>query len=181
MQSNWSQDKYIKASRYAAEAHQGQTVPGTELPYLLHLNLASMEVIAALLTGNQYDADLAVQCALLHDVLEDTATTYKQIEQEFGVRIADGVLALSKDENLDKSLRLSDSLKRIRQQPHEVWMVKMADRITNLQPPPPNWTKARAAQYREEALEIHGALKDANEMLAAWLLAKIESYKAFIE
>lgn len=36
-QPNWSQETYLKACRFAAEAHQGQRFPGTELPYLYHL------------------------------------------------------------------------------------------------------------------------------------------------
>lgn len=43
---NWSQDSYIKACRFAAEAHQGQCVPGTELPYLVHLSMVSMEALS---------------------------------------------------------------------------------------------------------------------------------------
>ncbi|MCB0164701.1 MAG: hypothetical protein KDI79_10760 [Anaerolineae bacterium] len=30
MQNNWQQSEYIKAYRFAAQAHQGQTVPGTD-------------------------------------------------------------------------------------------------------------------------------------------------------
>jgi (p)ppGpp synthase/HD superfamily hydrolase len=90
-------------------------------------------------------------------------------------------LALSKDKTLAEPLQMNDSLRRIRQQPKEVWMVKLADRITNLQPPPSYWTKARAKQYREEALAIYAALKEANEALASRLLTKIEKYKVFVE
>jgi len=47
-----------------------------------------------------------------------------------------GVSALSKDEAVPKEKELEDSLHRIREQPAEILMVKLADRITNLQPPP---------------------------------------------
>lgn len=30
MQNNWQQSEYIKAYRFAAQAHQGQTVTGTD-------------------------------------------------------------------------------------------------------------------------------------------------------
>ena len=45
--------------------------------------------------------------------------------------IGDGILALSKDKTLDKPLQFADNLRRIRQQPQEVWIVKLADRVTN--------------------------------------------------
>ncbi len=44
----------------------------------------------------------AAQVALLHDTIEDTATTYDEIKEIFSEKIADAVLALSKDSNLPK-------------------------------------------------------------------------------
>ncbi|MCU0491616.1 MAG: HD domain-containing protein [Chloroflexaceae bacterium] len=177
----WSQETYLKASRFAAQAHRGQLVPGTELPYLLHLSMVSMEVIAALQGDARFDGELALQCAWLHDTLEDTAISYATLAQEFSPQIADGVSALTKDSRLAKPLQMTDSLRRIKLQPPEVAMVKLADRITNLQRPPAHWTKAKTGQYRDEALEIYHALKDANAFLAARLLAKIEAYAVFVE
>jgi len=180
MQNNWSQDSYIKAYRFAAQAHREQKVPGTDFPYIMHLSFVCMEVIAALHREHEHDANLAVHCALLHDVIEDTDATYEQVQASFGDAVANGVLALSKDHTLAKPLQLADSLDRVEQQPYAVWMVKLADRITNLQPPPPHWTIEKMAHYREEAKQIHHALKDASPFLAARLLEKIETYKAFI-
>ena len=132
--TSWSQESYIKAYKFAAAAHQGQTVPGPQgLPYIMHLSFVSMEVIASLAEERGRDENLAVQSALLHDILEDTATTYAQVAEQFGVAVADGVLALTKDATLPKAGQMADSLHRIRQQPPEISMVKLADRITNLQ------------------------------------------------
>ena len=180
MNNNWQQDKYVKACKFAAQAHNGQLVPGTDLPYLVHLSLVSMEIIAAIGTDDRYDADLAMQCAWLHDTIEDTETSYDDIVENFGVAVADGVLALTKNNSLPKSEQMGDSLRRIRLQPKEVWVVKLADRITNLQPPPSKWSQEKIANYRIEALLIYEELKDANEMLADRLLAKAQEYKAFI-
>jgi (p)ppGpp synthase/HD superfamily hydrolase len=180
MGHSWSQDDYARAYRFAAQAHQGQTVPGTDLPYIMHLSFVSMEVIAALGAEPGRDGNLAVQCALLHDVIEDTDVTFDQVEAAFGNAVAQGVLALSKDETLEKSRQMQDSLRRIQQQPREVWMVKLADRISNLAPPPYYWTKEKIARYREEATEIYDALHSASRFLAARLLDKIEAYKAYL-
>jgi (p)ppGpp synthase/HD superfamily hydrolase len=176
MPSNWSQELYIKAYRFAAQAHQGQIYPGTGLPYIMHLSFASMEILGALSVESGHDGDLAVQCALLHDSIEDTAATYADLASIFGIKVADGVQALSKDPALEKSQQLTDSLQRIRAQPTEIWMVKLADRISNLQPPPPHWTQAKIIRYRDEAIEIHTALKDASPFMALRLAEKIENY-----
>jgi (p)ppGpp synthase/HD superfamily hydrolase len=175
-QANWSQDAYIKAYRFAAQAHQGQTVPGTDLPYLMHLSFVSMEVIAALQVEPGRDGDLAVQCALLHDTLEDTPVTYAEVFREFGPRVAAGVLALTKNADLPKEHQMGDSLRRIAQQPREVGMVKLADRVTNLQPPPAYWTAQKIEAYRAEAEQILAALGVSSPSLAARLKAKIAAY-----
>lgn len=177
MASDWNRELYIKACSFAAQAHLGQLIPSSELPYLLHLNLVSMEIIAALSAEAGHDGDLAVQCALLHDTIEDTDTTYQQIATIFGDKVADGVAALSKNPDLEKSQQLAHSLDRIASQPNEIWMVKLADRITNLQPPPRHWDRAKIRHYRDEAIEIHTRLHAASPFLAARLAEKIENYQ----
>lgn len=176
----WSQDLVARAWRFAAGAHLGQTLPGTDLPYSVHVALVCMEVMAALRSRPGYDEDLAVACALLHDVVEDTPASVEEVRAAFGAAVAAGVLALSKDASLPRDERMADSLRRIREQPREVWMVKLADRITNLAPPPPHWTPARIAAYRDEAGEILRALGEASPLLAERLAQKIKEYAAFL-
>lgn len=132
----WSQEKYICGYRFAAQAHREQLYPGTGLPYITHISLVSMEVIAALTVEQVKNPDLAVQCALLHDVIEDMNVTYEKIREDFGEDVAIGVCALTKSNDIKEEYRLADSLKRVQNQSTEVWMVKLADRITNLQSPP---------------------------------------------
>ena len=73
-------------------------------------------------------------------------------------------------------LQMVDSLERIKKQPREIWMVKMADRITNLQPPPKLWKSEKISRYREEALQIHQSLKSGSDYLASRLQEKIKRY-----
>jgi guanosine-3',5'-bis(diphosphate) 3'-pyrophosphohydrolase len=177
----WSQENYIKAYKFAAKAHQGQKIPGSEIPYIMHLSFVSMEVIAAISVEKEHDGDLAIQCAILHDTIEDTDTSFEEIKTEFGELVANGVLALTKNISLEKHLQMSDSLCRIKEQPPEIWMVKLADRISNLQAPPHYWTQEKIIRYREEGIEIYQALQDASPFLASRLASKIEDYKVFIK
>ena len=129
MGGNWSQEKYIQALRFAAEKHNKQILPGTDWPYLVHLSFVSMEVFYALYAEPDADGDLAVQCALLHDTLEDTDATYEEVTDKFGKKVADGVMSLTKNNEIsDKKERMYDSITRIKKQPGEIWMVKMAER-----------------------------------------------------
>jgi (p)ppGpp synthase/HD superfamily hydrolase len=179
MQSLWSPENYITAYWFAARAHGDQPVPGTKISYLMHISFVCMEIMTALTLEPGHNGDLATQCALLHDVIEDTGITYDQVEATFGKSVADGVLALSKNKHIAKSQQMAECLGRIRLQPAEVGMVKLADRITNLQPPPVDWPLEKIKRYRAEAFEIYSALKDTSPVLASRLAMKIEDYAAF--
>lgn len=179
--TSWSAETYTQTYWFAAEAHQGGQIKGSTLPYIVHPSLVAMEVIAALRSEPGHDEELAVQCALLHDVLEDTAVTFEQVRKRFGEVVAAGVLALSKDEAVPKEQQISDSLRRIQQQPDEIWMVKLADRISNLIPPPADWTPERIHHYWQDAHEIHAALQQASPYLAQRLASKIDAYRRFLQ
>ncbi len=177
MPPSWDQEKYVVAYRCAADAHRTQTVTSRpDLPYIIHPSLVSMEVMAALQAESGLDGNLALQCALLHDVVEDTDISANEIQARFGKSVAMGVMALSKDKSLDPSDRMADCLRRIRKQPREVWIVKLADRITNLQPPPGDWTQQKIEDYRLESVQILDALGEASSLLANRLREKIRTY-----
>lgn len=154
----WSQDLYSKAWAFACHAHHGQTMLCGTLPYVNHIANVTMELIAALARHSDIDAeqqDLGIQAALLHDVIEDTPTTYDQIERHFGASVAAAVLALTKNPALpSKQAQMKDSLLRIRHQPRVVWMVKLADRIVNLSQAPAAWTQERCLAYSKEGQMI---------------------------
>jgi (p)ppGpp synthase/HD superfamily hydrolase len=182
MTTTWNQDDYLLAWNFAALAHEGQTYKtskhGVQVAYINHIGSVAMEVIWALSENrSQYNGNLAIQCALLHDVLEDTATTYEDIQNHFGKAVADGVLALTKNSKLlPKKNQTADSISRIQEQPKEIWMVKLADRITNLAPPPFHWTNDKISSYKEGSMFILESLKDADKNLADRLSSRIEKY-----
>ncbi len=185
MSTLWSQDLFIKAWEYASIAHHGQTystpVAEMRLDYLTHIGAVAMELMHGLAVDQQsLDFDYALQCALLHDVLEDTPRTYPELAAEFGTKIAEGVAALSKNTDLPRTAQMLDSLKRIQQQPKEVWVVKLADRINNLSAPPAHWTVERKLAYRAEAQVIYDHLHPAHTLLAARLQQKITEYAQYL-
>ncbi|AXH10162.1 phosphohydrolase [Malaciobacter halophilus] len=178
----FSQEEYLKALRFAAKAHKEQKTP-YGLPYLTHVTSVAMEVIHASIESKLDDdkANKAISCALLHDVLEDTDMTFDDIFNEFGLDIAEGVEALSKYESLPKKQQMQDSLNRILEQPYEIQLVKLADRITNLQKPPKDWDNEKKKAYLKEAKFILSCLKNSNLYLSARLEKKIEDYNQYID
>jgi (p)ppGpp synthase/HD superfamily hydrolase len=178
----WDREKYIKAWNFSSLHHSGQKYGSSKqdlyIDYLTHIGMVCMEIIWALQNSNEeYNADLAIQCAILHDIIEDTEIGYTEILSKFGKPVADGVLALSKNGELEtKDLQMKDSLNRIKLQPREIWMVKMADRISNLNEAPFYWDNEKILKYRYEAQLIHDSLSTANSILAQRLKLKINEY-----
>jgi (p)ppGpp synthase/HD superfamily hydrolase len=175
----FSPTAYVDALHFAAAAHRDQRFPGKDLPYLVHVVAVAAEVIAALPDEAPDRPDLAVQCALLHDTVEDTDASLDELAARFGPDVAAGVDALSKRASLPKDRQMDDSIDRILAQPREIALVKLADRITNLAEPPPYWTVEKRSAYRAEAEHLVARLGGSSRRLADRLRARIVEYRAW--
>lgn len=171
---------YQRALWFATQAHNKQTYPsGDGLPYIAHPVAVAAEVIGQWCALPNFDLDLAMCCALLHDVIEDTATPAQAIELQFGQAVVQGVQALSKNTDLPKAAQMNDSLQRILAQPAEIAVVKMADRICNLNAPPTYWTTEKRKNYQAEAKLILQKLGTQHTATAEKLALRIEAYSQY--
>ncbi len=179
----FSQENYIEVLNFAAIAHGEQKTP-KDLPYIAHITCVAMEVINACEKSSldEEKANLAISCALLHDVIEDANITYDELYMKFGEKVANGVEALTKDKTLaSKQEQMKDSIERLLTQPYEVQMVKLADRITNLGIPPKHWDNEKIKKYQKEAGFILSCLCNSNIYLSKRLKEKIENYNNYIK
>lgn len=174
------QSSYQKAISFAAQKHAGQTITGTDMPYLVHVCNVAMEILIASQYTPEFNVIDAVQVALLHDTIEDTDTSYEELSKAFSEEIATAVLALTKNEDLPKAEQMPDSLSRIRALPKEIWAVKLADRITNLQKPPELWNASKKSLYLNEAVSIATYLEGGNPFLEKRISELIQSYKTYL-
>ncbi len=87
--------KIEKAISFAVTAHKGAKRKGKDRPYILH-PIEVMSIVA----GMTEDEDV-IAAAVLHDTVEDTTVTAADIEQEFGPRIMELVVAESEDKMPD--------------------------------------------------------------------------------
>lgn len=78
-----------RAFEFARQAHRGQTRKSGE-PYIVH-----PIAVAQTLARMQMDAE-TLAAALMHDVIEDTPITYREMEAEFGTEVAQLVLGVTK-------------------------------------------------------------------------------------
>lgn len=179
-QELFSVDIYKEVLAFALKAHKEQKTP-EGLPYSFHIVSVATEVINSLLQHSiSYDeANIAIACALLHDVNEDTDTRVTAALNISNIEtVIAGVRALTKDTTLpSKQEQMQDSLARLKLQAKCVQMVKLADRITNLAPAPNYWNNDKRQAYVDEAKQILSALKDSNTYLASKLQTKIDNYK----
>ena len=86
----------IRAMAFALEAHTGQLYAGK--PYSYHLGQVAANVKIRMAGDSLLDTYLAV--AWLHDTMEDCGITFKQIQDEFGLTIADSVQRLTKTKGM---------------------------------------------------------------------------------
>ncbi|WP_457749131.1 HD domain-containing protein [Sulfurimonas sp.] len=180
LQELYSTAVYKNALAFALKAHGEQKTPDG-LPYAFHIVSVANEIINSLSMHKiPYDeANVAISCALLHDVHEDTQERVSKytVKLPHIDSIVWGVEALTKDTSLpNKVKQMSKSLKALQNQPKCVQMVKLADRITNLAPAPLFWNRAKRKAYVEEAKQILKALSGANLYLEQKLQNKIENY-----
>lgn len=167
------------ALHFATIAHGNQVRKGNEhIPYIFHCVDVANEVIyySGLPTA---ELEVASVIALLHDTVEDTAVTVAHVRDQFGDGIADGVAALSKNDEVpdgeggSKHEQLVENLERIKASPLLVQAVKLADRVSNLKSFPAMWSREKVAHYLDESALIARELGSASEGLHARLVSRI--------
>ena len=146
-----------------------------ELPYYHHCYIVAD--IVKNYAENNINKSFAEILAYLHDSIEDTKITYDFLQNNFNKEIADGVFALTKNSNLPHDQQIIDSLNRIKKQPKEVAIVKMADRICNLKKIPDFWSDQKCENYLVESKLILNELGFASKNLQNLLTDSITNYK----
>ena len=108
-------------------------------------------------TSDDTDTDLLI-AAILHDVVEDTPTSYENIAAKFGERVAQIVRENSDDMSLPKADRRRVRIARMPLKSKEARLVKMADVISNLRAiavsPPAGWPAERKLGYLEGCRQL---------------------------
>lgn len=173
----WDSKLASDAIVFAEQKHDGQKMKYPEnVSYSAHIFGVTMLAVKYASQMKNVNMDLLVCTAVLHDTLEDTSATFKEIEKVFGKQIAEGVLALTKNEKLEKEKQMADCIERIKKQPKEVAIVKMADRMFNIRCRVPSWDNEKQEVYKAEAKFICESLGDANPKMKKDFETLIENY-----
>ena len=118
-----------EAADLAARRHSGMQRKGRHNePYINHLaevaNLLSIATEGA-------DAEL-VAAGWLHDTIEDTETTHRELAEKFGERVAALVVEVTDDMTLPKEERRRRQVVDAPKKSPEAKLIKIADKISNI-------------------------------------------------
>lgn len=153
------EDALNRAYVYAMQKHGAQTRASGD-PYFSH----PVEVAYKL---TQYRLDTAsIITALLHDTVEDTDATLDEIEELFGKEIrsmVDGVTKLNRLEIKQESSKQAENFRKLvlaMAQDLRVLMVKLADRLHNMETLHYIEKPEKRQRIARETLEIYAALAE---------------------
>jgi GTP pyrophosphokinase len=151
---NADEDLLNRAYVYAMKAHGAQKRASGD-PYFSH----PLEV-AAILTDLKLD-DATIVAAVLHDTIEDTASTREEIDNIFGKEIGALVEGLTKLKRLDLVSKPAQQAENFRKlllaiaDDVRVLLVKLADRLHNMRTL--NFMPAeKRTRIAQETLDIYG-------------------------
>ena len=164
------EDLLRRAYAYGAEMHEGQTRHSGD-PYFTH-----PVAVAAILTEMQLD-DATIVTALLHDTIEDTPSTHRDLTEKFGRDIANLVDGVTKLTNLQLSSTETKQAENFRKlfmamaRDLRVILVKLADRLHNMRTIK-SMRADKQVQKARETMEIYAPL--AGRMGMQWMREELE-------
>ena len=111
---------------FVNKAHKGQLRKGTDIDYVSH----PMEVMQ-ILTAMRADDNLII-AGVLHETVENTDVTLKDIEEKFGSEVASLVAHYNEDKAKEWHERKSDVIDSLRKSDRRIKMMVLADKVSNL-------------------------------------------------
>ena len=120
------------AARAAKIWHHGQVRKFTGEPYFHHLvEVAGLTAMAAVQPEWGVTQVDMLRVAYLHDSVEDTAATIEELQDMFGLTVAQGVKWLTNTETGNRATRKALAAVRLSQAPGWAQTIKCADIIAN--------------------------------------------------
>ncbi len=154
---------YWNAISYAFVKYGNLKRKAKEIPYVVHPIRITTILHAA--GFNEFDNEDLMIAALFHDLLEDTETNLKELEDQFGKGVGEITVELTKPEGTkgrEKDKWLEDFINKSK----KAKIIKLADRIDNLMDMRDVWDAEKQASYTNQAKIILKSCGDANKQLA---------------
>ena len=156
--------KFVEALEFAADKHKFQRRKGyLKIPYINH----PVKVCKILVECGESDIDLLF-AAILHDTLEDTDTTVKDLTNKFGIKVANLVVEVTDNMDINEKARKDLQIINASKLSQYASLIRIADKIANIYDLinyPLNWTKKRKLRYIDWAIKVHENCKGRNAKL----------------
>lgn len=155
-----------RAADFAARRHADQRRKGTARePYVNHL----AEVATLLAESVEAPNAWLIAAGWLHDSIEDTGTTHRELADLFGPVVADLVAEVTDDKSLPKAERKRLQVERAPHKSPDAKAIKIADKISNLRSlassPPDGWDRAQLLDYVTWAERVVAGCRGTNAAL----------------
>ncbi|MBX2873176.1 MAG: HD domain-containing protein [Saprospiraceae bacterium] len=159
---------YFEALAFAAKQHQYQRRGGYDaLPYINHLIKVSSAIIQI---GKEEDENI-IMASILHDVIEDSDTTFEDLKEQFGEAVAQIVTELTDDMELPYARRKALQVEGAGQLSAAARKIRIADKASNIRDIfsyPLDWTEEKKVAYLDNSLAVVDQIRGTHEDLEAW-------------
>ena len=115
-----------KAAVFAANAHKGAVRKGGNIPYITH------PLDTALIVSSLTEDEELIAAAILHDTIEDAGVTFREIEGEFGRRLAELVAGETEDNSRSWRERKQATIDRLKGAGRDEKILALGDKLSNL-------------------------------------------------
>ena len=167
----------LDALAFSAEKHKLQVKSNLKkTPYIIH-PIQVADHVARI--GGVYDKDILI-AALLHDVLDDTTATEKEIGKLYGKNVASYVAEMTTTKGISLKEQKKEQIRSAFHQTPSVAIIKLSDKLSNLETlatnPPSNWSRDRIDQYFQWAQSVIENLPEVNLPLKSQVKHVIADY-----
>ncbi|MEB3288465.1 MAG: HD domain-containing protein [Leptolyngbya sp.] len=158
----------LQALQFAALKHRDQRRKDEAAsPYVNHL----ITVAHLLANVGAVTDPVTLMGGILHDTLEDTATTPAEIEAAFGPVVCQVVQEVTDDKSLPRADRKRLQIEHAPHLSHHARQIKLADKIANVQDiitaPPKTWSLERRQEYLAWTAQVVKGCRGTNLALEA--------------
>lgn len=170
-------NQILAGLEFAAQKHQLQVRKNAEkTPYIAH----PIGVATHLMNIGRVRDPSVIIAALLHDTVEDTETSFAEIEAQFGSDVASYVKELTDDKSLSTQNRKRLQVIHAAHKSAGAAQIKLADKFYNLNDlsvnPPVDWSRTRIDAYYQWAKSVVDRLPAANDHLKEAVDEMIHKY-----
>ena len=172
----------LAAIQFAAIKHRDQRrKDAAQSPYINH----PIQVAQMLWDVGGVRDESTLVAAVLHDTIEDTATTPEEILSSFGEQVLALVLAVTDDKSLPKPERKRLQIEHAPHLSTGARLIKLADKSLNLADllyaPPADWSLQRKQEYLLWTEQVVAGLRGTNAALEQKYDETLEAGKKIFE